>query len=283
MSNAGGFYVSDKEFNGDYEYRESVMLNAEALHVDNVPAMATWVDDDIITSGYGGRNITTIVEPIADKMGIPVTFGAITPISGNVGSITKLQYLKNLQRKGHQITAHPIHSHWYGSDYDITKVEPELIDCLTELNEGSFFHSNMLIYPGSSSDNPRIVEIVRKWCECGIVAGYGTPNHKGESTAWQIKRTFINFSNYYDIHHNDEGFVSSLQWYKDQVDSAYENRDWIIFGTHCYQFEASDDTSNPNANTRGNLNLLMQYVIDKGLEFRTLWDAFNRRKFYYNM
>lgn len=246
--------------------------------------MASWIDDDgVVVHTNGGIN--GVIMPIAEAVGIPVTFAVIPPLSDTVviddETITKADYFKELQRKGHQIVAHPVHTYWYGNEYDITKVNPSLIDCLTELSGYGFIHSDMLVYPGSSGTNPAVIEIARKWCECGVLSGYGIPNHLGNSSKWGIKRTFVNFEDYYSIHHNDQGFVSSMEWYKSQIDDAYDNGDWIVFGTHSYQFTTSTDTSNPNANTLGNLQLLMQYAVTKGLEFRSLWDAYNRRKFLF--
>lgn len=268
---------------------------ANLLKTVGETAMASWVDDDGVFDGDSGQgtggNIQTVIKPVADVVGIPVTFGIICdenrPLSAQInlvggGTATKVEYMMSLQKLGHHFTAHPYHNGWYGDHYDITVVEPLLISCLVELQKANMLHSDLLIYPGSSSSNPLIVDIIRKWCVCGVIAGYGTPNHLGDSTKWQLKRTFINFENYYDLHHNDQGFVSALQWYKDQVDVAAENGDWIIFGTHSYQFTPSDDTSNPNANTKGNLVLLMQYALSKGLEYRTLWDAYNRRKYLFD-
>lgn len=247
--------------------------------------MATWVDDDGVVSGYGGKTILSIVEPITDELEIPVTFALITPLQGNVvvdkETMTKTEYFKRMQRKGHHITAHPNHNHWYGDGYDAKVVESSLIDTMIELRK-DFLHSELLVYPGSSSAIPEVVNIVRKWCPCGVIAGYGTPNHLADTTKWQIKRTFVDFAGYYNSHHSDVGFVSAMQWYKDQVDYAYENGDWIVFGTHCYLFSTSTDTSDPNASTYGNLRLLMQYTKDKGIKFYTLYDAYNRRKALYD-
>lgn len=297
VASTGNFYIGTVPFNNDYTYLETNTIKNTAFSKDNADyifekkigtrnGMATWIDDDGVCSGYGGQNITTIVIPTAESVGIPVTFALITPLTDTVTidgvSMTRAEYFQKLQRKGHQMAAHPIHAHWYGPGYDISKVEPELIDCITELQSYNFLYSHEFVYPGSSNSNPAIVNIVRKWCPVGVIAGYGTPNHLGITGAWQIKRTFINFEDYYSNHSSDTGFVSAMQWYKDQVDSAVENGDWIIFGTHSYQFTDSNDTSNPNANTRGNVELLMQYAVDQGLEFRTLHDAFSRRKQLYD-
>ena len=243
--------------------------------------VATWIDDDGVVS-----DIESVVVPAASAVGIPVTFAVIPPLNTTVTvsgiTMTKAEYFQTLQEQGHQITAHPEHTYWYGPNYDLTRVNPTLIDCLTELFSYNFLHSDMLVYPGSSGANPDVVEIVMKWCSCGILSGYGTPNHLGMSTKWAIKRTFVNFADYDSIHSTDPGYISAMAWYKSQVDDAVANGDWIIFGTHSYQFTNSMDTSDPNANTRGNLQLLMQYAVDQGCEYRTLWDAFNRRKYLFD-
>ena len=269
--------------------------------------MVSWVDDDGKFDGTertGCGNIQTTVLAVANALDIPVTFGIICdeerPLSATINiidgrTITKAEFMNELQKKGHQFTAHPYHNGWYGDHYDITKVEPYLIECLTELQKANMLHSDMLIYPGSSSTIQAVIEKVRKWCVCGVVAGYGKPNHLADNTKWQISRTFVDFEGYYDSHHNDAGFTTALDWYKSQVDAAAANGDWIIFGTHCYFFTDSENYTHiytssgveksydyGNANTVGTLKLLMQYALDKGLEYRTLWDAYNRRKYLYD-
>ena len=115
--------------------------------------MASWIDDDgVVIHTNGGIN--GVVVPVADAVGIPVTFAVIPPLSDSVTvdgqTMTKADYFKERQREGHQIVAHPVHTYWYGSQYDITEVNPSLIECLTELQSNGFLHSDMLVYPGSS-------------------------------------------------------------------------------------------------------------------------------------
>ena len=188
-----------------------------------------------------------------------------------------------MQRNGHQITSHPVHEHWYGENYDITKVEPELIDNLILLRSNNFLHSDMLIYPGSSSLNPLVVDIVKKWCVCGVTAGVNYANHLGDNTKWQIKRTFISFTSIYDVFHNQPGFINARQWLTKMIDEAYTNGDWIVFGTHSWLFSNSDSTSDGNANTRGNLRYIINYAKEKGFEFKTLWDAYNTRRILFDV
>ena len=296
LDGGGNFSPSDLESNGKFAVtltsisaipsmnRNTNTVFSNILKKVGTTPMASWIDDDgVVIHTNGGIN--GVVVPVADAVGIPVTFAVIPPLSDSVTvdgqTMTKADYFKERQREGHQIVAHPVHTYWYGSQYDITEVNPSLIECLTELQSNGFLHSDMLVYPGSSGADNTVVEIVRKWCKCGVLSGYGTPNHLGDSTKWAIKRTFVNFEDYNSIHSSDAGYTSAMDWYKSQIDDAYANGDWIVFGTHSYQFTTSTDTSDPNANTMGNLQMLMQYAVDKGLEFRTLWDAYNRRKYLF--
>ena len=251
----------------------------------NVEPAATWVDDDAVVLNNDNLGIEIAVRPILEDLGICCTFAATTPLNGNVtidgNTMTKVEYFQWMQEKGNHITAHPTHSYWYGAGYDIDKVNETLVQTIVYLQSNGFLHPDLLVYPGSSWNNPDVVEVVKKWSVCGVKPGYGTPNVTGDSTKWMIKRTFVNFEDYYDKHHSDAGFVSAMAWYKEQVDAAYANNGWIIFGTHSYQFSDSDDTTDPNANTRGNLAELMQYALTKGLKFRTLWDEYHRRENIY--
>lgn len=245
--------------------------------------IATWVDDDGTVTGT--QNIQNIVLPVSDALGVPVTF-AVIDLNGSAvydgNTYTKEEFFELMQRKGHHITSHPAHEHWYGENYDITQVEPELIDNLMLL-KNKFLHSDMLIYPGSSSNNPLVVDIVKKWCVCGVTAGLNKPNHLGDNTKWQIKRTFISLASIYDTYHNTPGFVNARKWLTDVIDEAYANGDWIVFGTHSWLFSESDSRSDANANTRGNLRYIINYAKEKGFEFKTLWDAYNTRRILFDV
>lgn len=297
LDGGGNFSPSDLKANGKFAVtltsisavpsmnRNTNTVFSNMLKKVGTTPMASWIDDDgVVVHTNGGIN--GVVLPVANVVGIPVTFALIPPLSDSVTvegqTMTKADYFKERQREGHQMVAHPQHTYWYGEQYDLTKVNPTLIECLTELQSNGFLHSDMLVYPGSSGTNADVVEIVRKWCICGVLSGYGAPNHLGDSTKWAIKRIFVNFEDYNSIHSSDAGYTSAMDWYKSQIDDAYDNGDWIIFGTHSYQFTTSTDTSDPNANTLGNLQMLMQYAVTKGLEFRTLWDAYNRRKYLFD-
>lgn len=229
-------------------------------YIYNTP-MATWIDDDGVYNGIEK------IKPIFEDLSIPITFAVIPPMTNTAyGNTTRRDYFSELQRKGHHVTTHPVHQWWYGNNYDIKKAEESLIDCLTELQADGFLHSDMLVYPGGSSGTQAIVNIVRKWCQCGITAGFNEANHLGENSKWLIKRCFIQFDS-----------TRTVTWYKGVIDRCYANGDWLVFGTHSNDFINSEDTSDETAMTTGNLKLVIQYALGK-MSFYTLWDAYNRRK-----
>lgn len=248
------------ESNKAYSTRTGTELYNYAKSVSRQP-MFTWIDDDGVYSGI--EKIRTVFETNS----IPMTFAVIPPLNDIAhDDVTRLDYFKSLQLKGYHITSHPIHKYWYGDNYDITKVESSLISCLTELQSSGFLHSDMLVYPGSSGSNTQIVNFIKKWCCCGITAGFEKANHLGLNTKWNIKRCFIEF--------NAERTVT---WYKQLIDDTSKKGDWLIFGTHSNGFNTSTETSDESANNIGNLNEVIAYAKSKGT-FYNAWDAYNRRK-----
>lgn len=248
------------ESNKAYSSRTGTELYNYAKSVSHQP-MFTWIDDDGVYSGI--EKIRTVFE----KNSIPITFAVIPPLNDIAhDDVTRLEYFKSLQLEGYHITSHPVHKYWYGDNYDITKVESSLISCLTELQSSGFLHSDMLVYPGSSSSKTQVVEYVKKWCCCGIAAGFENANHLGLNTKWNIKRCFIEFS-----------AEHTVTWYKQLIDDTYKKGDWLIFGTHSNGFNTSTDTSDESANNIGNLNEVIAYAKTKGT-FYSAWDAYNRRK-----
>lgn len=227
--------------------------------------MVTWIDDDGVYSGVEK------IKPIFEELGISLTFALIPPLSNIAFSeTTRAEYFSELQKKGHHCTAHPNHDGWYG-EVDYSKIEPSLIEALTDLNKYHFLYSNYLIYPGYSDTYEPIRKIVKKWCKAAVTAGFNEElNHLGNSGKYRIKRCFIKFSS-----------ERTVTWYKTLIDKCYTDGDWLIFGTHSNDFDVSMNTSDESVNNIGNLKLVMQYVISKGINIYTLNDAYKRRKYLF--
>lgn len=245
---------------------------ADLLKTVGHSPMVTWIDDDGDVT-----NIDSIIAPILEDLNIPATFAVIAPLSD-----ASRDYFIYMQEKGNHIASHPSHYYWYGEHQDVKEAEATLVQCLAWLQKNGFIHSDAFIYPGSSYLTPAIVEMVKKWVLCAVKAGYFNANHLGDRGTYNIGRMAINFAQVYEDHHNDEGFTSAMDWYKAKVDTLLTSGDWLVFGTHSYDFTASDSTSDPNANTRGNLKELMQYVITNEIPVYTLWDAYNKRRYLFD-
>lgn len=255
---------------------------ANFLKVIGTTPMVTWIDDD-----GDVENINSILKPILDELNIPVTFAVIAPFSNDpivIGNetTTALEYFKTMQENGNHIASHPSHYYWYGEHQNIAQAEKTLVQCLSYLQTNGFIHSDAFIYPGTSVSTPSIVEMVKKWVLCAVKAGYFNANHLGDRDRYNIGRMAINFASVYEDHHSDTGFTSAMDWYKAKVDELLTTGDWLVFGTHSYDFTNSDSTADPNANTRGNLKALLEYVKDSNIPVYTLWDAFNRRRYLFD-
>lgn len=217
--------------------------------------METWVDDDTASKINGTTYGIESVKDIADTLGIKCTFGCITNAFEN-------EHVKNrlldYQKHGFHITTHS-HTHnpdfWY-TDTVIPDAEEDLITSLQLLQSNGFLNSDCLIIPGGNG-NPDLLKMIAKHCQCSVLADSNKGrNHYYQNGRYKICRVFIR-----DTFTVDE--------YKVMIDTAYENGDWIIFGTH----SGIDGQWNTDKITE-----VLQYAIAKGFEFHTLYEAYKIRK-----
>lgn len=86
-------------------------------------------------------------------------------------------------------------------------------------------------------------------------------NHLYGNGRYNINRIFISSSN-------------ELSYYTNYIDKAYENGDWIIFGTH---------SGTANEFSEDLVTQVLQYAIAKGISIKTLNQAWKQRKYIYDI
>ena len=261
-------YYSDLKHN-DHDTRIDNIENNTNLKVNNLlmnnnKALATWIDDDT-ASTTAINNVKTI----CDNLEIKATFGCVTNTLENSSILT---LLKSLQEEGFHITSHS-HTHtrgteedpfWYPTEYtDVEKCEQDLIKSLVKLQENGFLDSKYFVIPGGNQ-NTNLLKMIAKWCPCSILADnqlnylYGNGREK-------IHRLFIRPAS--------QG-GSTLEEYQAIIDDAYDNNEWIVFGTHSGIPEQWDATLITN---------VLSYAKTKGFEFQTFNQAWNNRKYNYDI
>ena len=231
----------------------------------------TWIDDDTVLASTKG---ISFAKQVADSLGIKCTFACIT--SGTNGedgllNTTLCDTLLQYQNEGFHICTHS-NTHnkdiWKSSSGVYTKenLNADIITSLKLLREKGFIDYEYLVAPwGFVTDD--IKDICEKWgIKCNVNASASVANHIAGNGRYNINRTFISAVSNADS-----------QYYKDMIDDALINGDWLIFGTH----------SGMNQETGGWDSTLVtdvfQYAIDKGIEILPLNQAFRRRETLYKL
>ena len=271
----------------------------------------TWIDDDAIPLGVCRVKYisSTIDNPIIDGNdtvfgidnvtlntgGIKATFAVRTDSletykSGSSAWVTVrneglsdysveddiIKTLLSYQSEGYHIANHT-YSHggmWNdgASAYNVKECESDAIKAICDLNKAGFIDTNYLVYPfGTATVGTK--SIAKKWFESGIRSNYGDGiNHLTSVSRLDVNRRFIKLNALTD----NNKIVSDelLSYYKWIIDSAYENGDWIVFGTHAYSSSEYDENL---------IRRVIRYAIYKGFDVQTLNQAFKNRKMLFDL
>lgn len=241
-------------------------LNDLELNINNL--LNTSVRTPIISLIDDDTNLNSIpnIKSICDDLNVKCTFACITSLINpavNESADELIELLKSYQLEGFHITTH---SNTHGTiwdsrlqDYNVSACESDLIKSLLLLQSNGFLNSDYLVTPyGERSLETQ--KIVSKWCKT-LISSYGGTNHLGKNGRFDINRVFIQSSN-------------TLNYYKECIDKAYDNGDWLIFGTH------SGISSEFNA---GLVKSVLEYAISKGIEIMPINQAWNIRKHVYDL
>lgn len=217
----------------------------------------TWVDDDTTESGIAS------VKEICDNLGIKCTFATIT--QGWTNAL--LEKLHQYQREGFHITSHTeSHGRWYkdmpeGKMFTADEMETDLITSLEKMRSEGFIDCDMLVYPGSAIGRKDVdaLEIVKKWCRCGVLAGGYVWDKYGQGK-YKINRTFISKS-------------SGASYYTDLLDSV-SDEGWVVFGTH------SGSATDFDADM---MTTILSYALANGWAIMPLNEALKYREKYYHI
>ena len=228
--------------------------------------LITWIDDDTVFSAANDKGIT-VAKALADELGIKCTFACITKkIDSESGSYNAnvLSALRNYQSEGFHVVSHSVtHDEaWKTSnkDYSVNRIETEIVDSVRVLQKCGFIESDYIVTPwGLHSET--IQSVARKWTKA-LFNTTAESNHLYGSGRYNINRVFIS---------NTEN--PDLSYYTHLIDMAYENGDWLVFGTHSGMDEWNTAL----------VKSVFQYALSKGIKVATVSEAFKIRKPLYDL
>lgn len=243
-----------------------------------IRAMVSFIDDDCrkevyenVVDGIDRSLLSVIGEKDAEgnisKINIPYMLacppGDILDEDTNTGKsgyMTKQQLL-NMYNAGVELTCH--HFHQYNMDdtehfQDIYAYENDLKSCQEKFLSWGINDVNTVSYPqGRYVDE--FINTVKKYYKMGFTVTPGINTIPYES--YYMKRVGL-FKNAQDDT-NGTAAAETLEEAKGYVDQVKADGGWLIFMTHAWYAGFSKDA----------LNLLIQYIIDEGVEIVGVHEA----------
>lgn len=239
------------------------------------PAIS-WIDDDF--SVFNSKNEVTVKYQILHdwcvEHNVFVDF-ALMPFAHPADAWLpkgRISTIQSWKAEGFGFLQHPVHSMgWYNYSaehpHDAARVEESIIECSKAFALYGLDESKILVWPGNSYtffDNMKVVE---RHYDCAITSTYNEVNHKNENDPYMLKRlSFESLKN---------GELTKSK-FKKRIREAVKNGDWIIFASHFYSIEVSDEPDETSYNT-ANVFELLEYA-DSLCHIRSTTSIWNERK-----
>lgn len=212
--------------------------------------IATWVDDDTINSKIPQ------VKEICDKYGIKASFSCIANYLETNKWLSPT--LEEYQKEGFDVLNHSyLHGKiWSMEDanYNLELCEEDIKKSISTMKDYGF-DSDIFVLPyGPINDD--IKRLVSKYFSAMLNINGGT-NDLNNLDNYNINRVFIR---------PDTSGGMKVEQYYEMIDKAYENNEWIVFGTH----SGIENQWNTEL-----VEKVISYAIEKGFTFKTLSQVVN--------
>lgn len=205
------------------------------------------------------------LKTICDTKGVKCSFACIA------AKLTNGEYAENLtnrlleyQSEGFHIANHSYsHGDFWKTDSDlfnISECESDLIMAMQIFREKGFIDSDYLVTPFGGSEQP-LQNLARKYgFNCLIDSADTKMNHYGQNGRYKVRRILI-------------APTQDLNYYKELIDTAVANGDWLVLETHTSMSSQWDATLVEN---------IIDYALTKNIDIMPLNEAFQTRKICYD-
>ena len=242
--------LDENKFNRDFKNRSLDKQPITNLNTSNTKAaLNTFIDDD------GAAQVLTKLKPLSEKHGVPFTIALIGSFIENGTGVTPEQAIELQEDLGWEIASHQYNHIRLDETNDVNILLEELKYSKEYLRSFGLRVNNM-VYP-FGRQNKQIKDMTSQYYNCGVGTNDGT-NQTPVST-YNLRR----------IAFPHASANNSLQWYKDVVDNAIANKEWLIWMLHCSQ--SVHDSQNQQI-----LDDLIAYMNNKNLETVTLQEGLER-------
>lgn len=242
--------LDENKFNRDFKNRNYNKLPTPNLSTNKSrKVLNTFIDDD------GNPNILTKLKPLSIKHDIPFTIALIGKFLAE-GTDIKVDEALELQNElGWEIASHEYNHINLANITDKNILDTEIRYSQEYIRSLGFDVKN-IVYP-FGGNNKSVREVASRYYNCGVGTAHGT------------NTTPVNTFNLRRISFPHASANNSLQWYKNIVDTAFQNNEWIIWMLHCGM--AEHDATNQQI-----LDDLIAYIKSKNIETVNLQEGFER-------
>lgn len=241
---------SSDEFNRDFKNRNYNKLPTPNLTSNkSKQVLNTFIDDD------GSTEVMNKLKPLSIKYDVPFTIALIGKFLAEGTNIKVNEALELQNELGWEIASHE-YNHITLKDVTDKKILDTEIRYSQEYIRSLGFDVKNIVYP-FGGNNKSVREVASRYYNCGVGTGHGT--NKTPVRTFGLRR--VSFPH--------ASANNSLQWYKDIVDNAITNNEWIIWMLHCGMTE--HDATNQQI-----LDDLIAYIKSKNIKTVNLQEGFER-------
>lgn len=242
--------LDENKFNRDFKNRNYNKLPTPNLTSNkSKQVLNTFIDDD------GSTQVMNKLKPLSIKYDVPFTIALIGKFLADDYGIKVNEALELQNDLGWEIASHEYNHIPLGSVTDPEILELE-IKYSQEYIRSLGFDVKNIVYPNGQS-NKEIREMASLYYNCGVGTAHGANNPPVDT--FNLRR--ISFPH--------ASANNSLQWYKNIVDTALQNNEWIIWMLHCGM--AAHDATNQQI-----LDDLIAYIKSKNIETVNLQEGLER-------
>lgn len=242
--------LDEEKFNRDFKNRNYNKLPTPNLSANkSKKVLNTFIDDD------GSPAILTKLKPLSIKHDIPFTIALIGKFLAEGTNIKVDEALELQNELGWEIASHEYNHITLANITDKNILDKEIRYSQEYIRSLGFDVKN-IVYP-FGGNNKSVREVTSLYYNCGVGTAHGT------------NTTPVNTFNLRRVSFPHTSANNSLQWYKNIVDTAFQNNEWIIWMLHCGMTE--HDATNQQI-----LDDLIAYIKSKNIETVNLQEGFER-------
>ena len=239
--------------------------------------IVTLISDDLSNERTAAR-----LADICDGIGIKCTFALIPNYDENglnpSISESKKSLCYDFIQRGHSIAMHPNHVLFYGANGTQQGTPEECEKCLAQTRmmfkrEGILDGDNFLVWPGSSgarSGADDLHPMAERQVKLAVHSGYWNQtflNNRENFNRYMVRRLPVLAGD------------NTVEEFKILVDEfVASGKGWLVLMTHDHWLlEDNESKTQSYQNYFSEITEILQYILDKGIPFKTLTDAYNNK------